>query len=141
MCFVKLFRERIKSCFLFTISLFHNVILLSACASNHYKISRYHVSEWSGKRWQCCKAVSRSAVGCEPATAWVPSSISSFEETFAEDNVLSLSKYHIRIVIIWVNINTHGLVKWTFFLIWIIFGGGKAYWFITLCVVCFQAYK
>ncbi|XP_065201501.1 tyrosine-protein kinase Btk [Planococcus citri] len=60
--------------------------LRSACANNHYKISRYHVSEWSGKRWQCCKAVSRSALGCEPTTSWIPSSISNFEESFTEDN-------------------------------------------------------
>lgn len=62
--------------------------LRSACANNHYKISRYHVSEWSGKRWQCCKAVSRSALGCEPTTSWIPSSISNFEESFTEDNAL-----------------------------------------------------
>lgn len=60
-----------------------------ACSQNHYKISRYHISEWSGKRWQCCKAVARSAAGCENTSSWLPSSISSFDEFIAEDTSLS----------------------------------------------------
>lgn len=62
-----------------------------ACANNHYKISRYHVSEWSGKRWQCCKAVTRSAVGCENTASWLPSQVSSFDEALAEDSSISLN--------------------------------------------------
>ncbi|KAK7604467.1 hypothetical protein V9T40_005653 [Parthenolecanium corni] len=63
--------------------------LRSSCSNNHYKISRYHISEWSGKRWQCCKAVNRSSAGCDNSSPWLSSSISSFDEFIAEDSSLS----------------------------------------------------
>ncbi|XKL64958.1 hypothetical protein PGB90_005044 [Kerria lacca] len=63
--------------------------LRSTCANNHYKISRYHVSEWSGKRWQCCKSIVRSAVGCENTSSWVSSTVSTFDEIFTEENSVS----------------------------------------------------
>lgn len=40
------------------------------CIDNLGKGERYHVSIWGGKKWQCCRAPTRIAEGCEPCSEW-----------------------------------------------------------------------
>lgn len=34
------------------------------------KSEKYHASIWGGKKWQCCRAPTRNAEGCEPCSEW-----------------------------------------------------------------------
>ncbi|KAM7351866.1 tyrosine-protein kinase Btk29A isoform 2-T3 [Cochliomyia hominivorax] len=38
--------------------------------TNTPKSYRFHPGLWSGKRWSCCKGISRSTFGCQAATHW-----------------------------------------------------------------------
>ncbi|EDW55936.1 GM26703 [Drosophila sechellia] len=38
--------------------------------SNTPKSYRYHPGLWSGKKWSCCKGLSRSTFGCRAAAHW-----------------------------------------------------------------------
>ncbi|KAH8282404.1 hypothetical protein KR054_007397 [Drosophila jambulina] len=38
--------------------------------SNSPKSYRYHPGLWSGKKWSCCKGISRSTFGCRAAAHW-----------------------------------------------------------------------
>lgn len=40
------------------------------CIDNVGKGEKYHVSIWGGKKWQCCRAPTRIAEGCEPCSVW-----------------------------------------------------------------------
>lgn len=34
------------------------------------KSEKYHISIWGGKKWQCCRAPTRMAEGCELCSEW-----------------------------------------------------------------------
>ncbi|XP_061401744.1 tyrosine-protein kinase Btk-like, partial [Musca vetustissima] len=38
--------------------------------TNTPKSYRFHPGLWSGKRWSCCKGISRATFGCQAATHW-----------------------------------------------------------------------
>uniref|UniRef100_A0A1B0AEN0 PH domain-containing protein n=1 Tax=Glossina pallidipes TaxID=7398 RepID=A0A1B0AEN0_GLOPL len=38
--------------------------------TNTPKSFRFHPGLWSGKRWSCCKSISRATFGCQAATHW-----------------------------------------------------------------------
>ncbi|XP_075152585.1 tyrosine-protein kinase Btk29A isoform X1 [Haematobia irritans] len=38
--------------------------------TNTPKAYRFHPGLWSGKRWSCCKGISRQTFGCQAATHW-----------------------------------------------------------------------
>ncbi|CAD6998350.1 unnamed protein product [Ceratitis capitata] len=38
--------------------------------ANTPKSYRYHPGLWTGKRWSCCKGISRATFGCQAATHW-----------------------------------------------------------------------
>ncbi|XP_037958717.1 tyrosine-protein kinase Btk29A isoform X1 [Teleopsis dalmanni] len=38
--------------------------------TNTPKSYRFHPGLWSGKKWSCCKGISRSTFGCQAATHW-----------------------------------------------------------------------
>lgn len=44
--------------------------MFQVCADNLEKNDKYHVSIWGGKKWQCCRAPTRIAEGCEPCSEW-----------------------------------------------------------------------
>lgn len=43
----------------------------TVCEETHSpKSYRYHPGLWLGKKWSCCKAIERTAFGCQAATHW-----------------------------------------------------------------------
>lgn len=42
----------------------------SVCCENPGLSDRYHVGLWSGKRWSCCRLLTRSAEGCDTCSSW-----------------------------------------------------------------------
>ncbi|XP_025205884.1 tyrosine-protein kinase Btk29A isoform X2 [Melanaphis sacchari] len=44
--------------------------LRAVCADTLVKSEKYHASIWGGKKWQCCRAPTRIAEGCEPCSEW-----------------------------------------------------------------------
>lgn len=43
----------------------------TVCEETHSpKSYRYHPGLWLGKKWSCCKAINRTAFGCQAATHW-----------------------------------------------------------------------
>ncbi|KAI9585863.1 hypothetical protein GQX74_001710 [Glossina fuscipes] len=53
--------------------------------TNTPKSFRFHPGLWSGKRWSCCKSISRATFGCQAATHW--------RETNNNPNVILLKPY------------------------------------------------
>nr|XP_050854730.1 tyrosine-protein kinase Btk29A isoform X2 [Vespula vulgaris] len=42
----------------------------AVCCENPGLSDRYHVGLWSGKRWSCCRLLTRSAEGCDTCSSW-----------------------------------------------------------------------
>ncbi|XP_015180304.1 PREDICTED: tyrosine-protein kinase Btk29A-like isoform X2 [Polistes dominula] len=42
----------------------------AVCCENPSLSDRYHVGLWSGKRWSCCRLLTRSAEGCDTCSSW-----------------------------------------------------------------------
>ncbi|XP_069676955.1 tyrosine-protein kinase Btk isoform X3 [Periplaneta americana] len=44
--------------------------LRAVCSENSCLSERYHIGLWNGKRWTCCRLLTRSADGCDSCTSW-----------------------------------------------------------------------
>ncbi|XP_035730806.1 tyrosine-protein kinase Btk29A-like isoform X3 [Vespa mandarinia] len=42
----------------------------AVCCENPGLSDRYHLGLWSGKRWSCCRLLTRSAEGCDTCSSW-----------------------------------------------------------------------
>lgn len=45
------------------------LIVLAVCEENPKSI-RYHPGLWSGRRWSCCKSLSKIGLGCQLTADW-----------------------------------------------------------------------